>query len=128
MNCKMHVICGSLLLFTLTAHAQEGNCTASLRLARLGAPTGVDTRQSMMSGVGRFYYRIHATADEQQCVNVSFNVVQRYKDKDGKPAVLTNPGSLRFTGGEGAQSGELMGRRQDSDMQVTVEDIVCKRC
>ncbi len=109
-------------------YAQAGDCTANVKIKQMGVPLIADNKRSMLQSVSHAHYRIEATSDEKQCVFATFNIMLRFTDKDGKPGLETYPGSIRFRGGQGAESGELPGRRQDSRFQATIEDIICKRC
>jgi hypothetical protein len=118
-----------LLAICATAcFAQEGDCVAQLKITRLGAPRVTETPQSMMRTVGLFHYRVDARSEEKQCVNVTFDILVRYLDKDGKPGVRTNPTSIRLRNGQGSEYGEIAGSRSDSRAEGAIENVSCKRC
>lgn len=91
-------------------------------------PLVAETKRSLMRSVVLFHYRIDATSDGTQCVEATFNIMLRYIDKNGKPALATYPGSIRFWGAQGSEFGELPGRKLDSQVRASIEDISCKRC
>ncbi len=117
-----------LIAWQAECRAAENDCVAKVRITSLGVPRITENWRSMMSTVGPYRYRLDATSEEKRCINLTFNIVLRFIDKEDKPDTAVYPASMRIRNGAGSEIGDMAGRRGDSAARAAIEDLVCKRC